>query len=86
VLGTDGSLHVIDPASARLLRSIPVVEPWEEPMEWQEPRPAVTVLEGMAYVTDPSANALHVVDVVTGEVWESTDLPVTPNEVLGVTG
>lgn len=86
VLGTDGALHVIDPESGTLVRSIPVVDAWEEPDEWQSPRPAVTVLDGTAYVTDPAANAVHAVDVVTGEVWLSATLEVTPNEITGVSG
>jgi outer membrane protein assembly factor BamB len=86
VLGTDGSLHVIDPESGTLVRSIPVVDAWEEPDEWQSPRPAVTVLDGTAYVTDPAANAVHAVDVVTGEVWLSATLNVTPNELTTASG
>ncbi|WP_298803405.1 hypothetical protein [uncultured Pseudokineococcus sp.] len=54
VLGTDGDLHVIDPDSAELVRSIPVVEPWTESEDWQEPRPALRVHEGTAYVTEPA--------------------------------
>lgn len=86
VLGTDGSLHVIDPESGTLVRSIPVLDAWEEPDEWQSPRPAVTVLDGTAYVTDPAANAVHAVDVVTGEVWLSATLEVTPNELTTASG
>ncbi|GEL46898.1 hypothetical protein CHO01_20140 [Cellulomonas hominis] len=86
VLGTDGSLHVIDPESGTLVRSIPVVDAWEEPDEWQSPRPAVTVLDGTAYVTDPAADAVHAVDVVTGEVWLSATLEVTPNELTTASG
>lgn len=86
VLGTDGALHVIDPESGTLVRSIPVVDAWEEPDEWQSPRPAVTVLDGTAYVTDPAANAVHAVDVVTGEVWLSATLEVTPNELTTASG
>jgi outer membrane protein assembly factor BamB len=70
VLGTDGSLHVIDPESGTLVRSIPVV----------------AVLDGTAYVTDPAANAVHAVDVVTGEVWLSATLNVTPNELTTASG
>ncbi|WP_247600977.1 zinc metallochaperone AztD, partial [Cellulomonas hominis] len=86
VLGTDGSLHVIDPEAGTLVRSIPVIDAWEEPDEWQSPRPAVTVLDGTAYVTDPAADAVHAVDVVTGEVWLSATLEVTPNELTTASG
>ncbi|WP_216853798.1 zinc metallochaperone AztD [Phytoactinopolyspora halotolerans] len=86
VLGTDGQIHVIDPESAELVESIPVIQEWEEPMEWQEPRPAIHMLDGTAYVTDPMADTIHAVDIPTGEVWNSVELEVTPNEINGVTG
>lgn len=86
VLGTDGALHVIDPATGELVRSAPVVEPWTEPEDWQQPRPTLRVLDGMAYVTDPAQRRLHVVDPVTGEIWKSVELSVTPNELTGVVG
>ncbi|RJK96153.1 zinc metallochaperone AztD [Vallicoccus soli] len=86
VLGTDGALHVIDPASGRVERSVPVVAPWEEPVEWQEPRPALRVLDGTAYVTEPATRQVHAVDVATGEVWKSADVGVVPNELAAVSG
>ena len=36
VLGTDGQVHVIDPESAKVTKSIPVIDEWEEPIEWQD--------------------------------------------------
>ena len=86
MLGTDGALHVIDPATGTLERSAPVVEPWTEPEDWQQPRPTLRVLDGMAYVTDPAQRRLHVVDPATGEIWKSVGLTVTPNELAGVAG
>ncbi|GEL96888.1 zinc metallochaperone AztD [Cellulomonas terrae] len=86
VLGTDGALHVVDPGTGQLVRSTPVVEPWTEPEDWQQPRPTLRVLDGMAYVTDPAQRRLHVVDPATGEIWKSVELTVTPNELTGVTG
>jgi outer membrane protein assembly factor BamB len=86
VLGTDGQVHVIDPESAKVTKSIPVIDEWEEPIEWQEPRPAILALDGSVYVTDPATDSIHAVDVETGEVWESAELDVTPNELSGVTG
>lgn len=86
VLGTDGQLHVVDPGSGTLVRSIPVIDAWEEPVEWQQPRPAVLALDGSVYVTDPATRSVHAVDVETGEVWKSVQLDVVPNEVSGVTG
>ncbi len=86
VLGTDGQVHVIDPESAKLTKSIPVIDEWEEPIEWQDPRPAILALDGSVYVTDPATDSIHAVDVETGEVWKSADLGVTPNELNGVLG
>ncbi|MBI9113627.1 zinc metallochaperone AztD [Sanguibacter suaedae] len=86
VLGTDGQLHVIDEEAGSIERSIPVIDEWEEPEEWQEPRPTVFVLDGSAYVTDPATNSIHAVDIETGEVWISAELTVTPNELNGVSG
>lgn len=86
VLGTDGALHVVDPVSGELVRSIPVIDPWAEPTEWQEPRPALVVLDGSAYVTDPATRSVHAVDVETGEVWLSAELDVTPNEIALASG
>ena len=86
VLGTDGALHVIDPQTGALVRSIPVIDAWEEPEEWQSPRPAVVVLDGSAYVTDPATSSIHAVDVTTGKIWRSSTLTVVANEITGVTG
>ena len=86
VLGTDGALHVVDPESGELESSIPVIDAWEEPAEWQEPRPAVLALDGSVYVTDPVTRSVHAVDVETGEVWKSVQLDVAPNEISGVSG
>lgn len=86
VLTTDGDLQVIDPQSAEITTSIPVLDEWEEPLDWQEPRPAVLTLDGSVYVTDPAHDAIHAVDLVDGEVWASGELGVTPNEITGVLG
>lgn len=86
VLGTDGQIHVIDPATATLTRSIPVIDAWEEPTEWQEARPAIHVLDGTAYVTDPATDRVLAVDVETGEVWNEATLEVTPNEITSAPG
>jgi outer membrane protein assembly factor BamB len=86
VLGTDGALHVLDPEAGTLLRSVPVVDAWEEPEQWQAPRPTLFVQDGSAYVTDPSTDTIHAVDIETGEIWNSARLPETPNELTGVSG
>ena len=86
VLGTDGQLHVIDPEDGELVDSIPVLQEWSEPVDWQEPRPAVFTLDGSVYITDPASSTIYAVDVPTGEVWNEAELDVVPNEVTGVSG
>jgi outer membrane protein assembly factor BamB len=86
VLGTDGQIHVIDPEKKKLDRSIPVIDEWEEPIEWQTPRPAIFMLDGSAYVTDPATRSIHAVDIETGEVWLTKELEVEPNEINGISG
>lgn len=86
VLGTDGQIHVIDPDSKKLVKSVPVIDEWEEPDEWQTPRPAIFMLDGSAYVTDPATRSIHAVDVETGEVWLTAELEVEPNEINGISG
>ena len=86
VLGTDGSLHVIDPESAEITNSFPVIEAWEEPLEWQQPRPTIFVQDHTAYITDPSTNTIHAVDVESGEITGTGELEQTPNELTAVAG
>ncbi len=86
VLGTDGRLHVIDPESAEVTKTIPVLEPWEEPLDWQQPRPALFVRGDDAYVTDPATKRVHRLDLATGEKEATVTLPHVPNELSGVAG
>lgn len=86
VLGTDGALHVVDPVTGAPRATWPVIEPWSAPEEWQTAHPALVVLEGTAYVTDPATQSVHAVDVLTGEVWASAVLPHATNELVVVTG
>ena len=84
VLGTDGAIHVIDPVSGAVTKRIPVVDAWTEPLEWQEPRPALEVRGHRAYVTDPAASAVHVVELDSGEITATAELPEVPNELTTV--
>jgi hypothetical protein len=84
VLGTDGQIHVIDPVAGAVTRTIPVVAPWQEPIEWQQPRPAIFVRGGTAYVSEPAAKTVHAVDIAGGTKSASVTLPATPNELSGV--
>lgn len=86
VLGTDGRLHVIDVAAAKVTASIPVTAKWREPLDWQQPRPALEVVGATAYVTEPATKQVHVVDLDELEVVDGIDLPQVPNELRGVTG
>ncbi|MFD5318315.1 zinc metallochaperone AztD [Streptomyces sp. NPDC127098] len=85
VLGTDGAIHVIDPESAEVTRTIPVLdEEWTEPLEWQAPRPAIFTRGATAYVTEPATRELHAVDLASGEITDSVTLEDVPNELSGV--
>nr|WP_308010417.1 zinc metallochaperone AztD [Blastococcus sp. LR1] len=86
VLGTDGSLHVIDPVAGTVVDSIPVIAPWDLSEDWQDPHPQLVVVGGTAYVTEPASTSVHAVDVTAGRVTASGRLDVTPNELAGVTG
>ncbi|MGW4479385.1 zinc metallochaperone AztD [Rhodococcus triatomae] len=86
ILGTDGSLHVVDPESATIEHSWPVVAEWKEPMDWQEPRPALFVRGHDAYVTEPATRSVYKIDTETGEIDARVTLDGTPNEISGVAG
>ena len=86
VLGTDGAIHVIDPETGDRMDAIDVVGRWREPLDWQQPRPALHVVGATAYVTDPDHDRVHVVDLDRGRVASSLDLPHTPNEIVANAG
>ena len=86
LLGTDGKLHVHDAKTGKEKRAIAVVEAWEEPVDWQQPRPAVHVSGPIAYVTEPESKQLHLVDLKTGKVSGTVDLPEVPNEITSIEG
>ncbi|WP_209020429.1 hypothetical protein [Nocardioides sp. 1609] len=86
VLGTDGALHVIDVGRGRVTDRFPVVAPWREPTDWQQPRPTLEVVGDVAYVSDPAERAVHVVDLATGTVTDRIDVGVVPQELQAVSG
>ncbi|MGW6378777.1 zinc metallochaperone AztD [Rhodococcus sp. NPDC055112] len=86
VLGTDGLLHVIDQYTGAVTSRIPVLGAWAEPEKWQSPRPALFVDGGTAYVSDPATKSIHAVDLETGAVVRSAELPQSPVELTGVGG
>lgn len=84
LIGTDGQLHTIDPATGEVTSSLPVIDPWEGPAEWQAPHPALKVAGDIAYVTDPADSELVAVDLTTGEIVSTVTLPHVPNEIAVV--
>ncbi|PVW03289.1 hypothetical protein DEA06_13925 [Microbacterium sp. Gd 4-13] len=86
ILSADGSIHVLDPATGEIIDAFPVVEPWESPVEWQDAHPAIVVAGDIAYVTEPAENAVHAVDLTTGEIVATGELAVTPNEIAVAAG
>jgi outer membrane protein assembly factor BamB len=86
ILGSDGALHILDPETGSFGDSYPVIGSWEGPAEWQDAHPALVVQDGIAYVTEPATQKIFAVDVETGEILASAELPETPNEIAVVTG
>jgi hypothetical protein len=84
VLGTDGGLRVIDPVTGKVVRTIDVLDPWQEPIDWQQPRPALFVRDDIAYVSDTASKQIHRIDLASGTVTASVTLAQTPNEISGV--
>jgi outer membrane protein assembly factor BamB len=86
IIATDGSIHVLDPATGELVEEFPVIEAWEGPAEWQDPHPAIVVNGDIAYISEPAANTLHAVDLTTGEIVASVELDEAPNEMAVALG
>jgi hypothetical protein len=86
ILGTDGALHVFDPATAQRVARIAVIGGWTEPEEWQSPMPNLHVQDGIAYVSDPAAHRLVAVDLENGATVVETSLDVPTVELTGVEG
>ena len=86
VLGTDGKLRVVDPATGATVKTVDVTAPWTEPDDWQEPRPTVFTREDAVYVTDPATKQIHVIDLQGGTIAKSATLPQEPNELSGAIG
>ncbi|GLY29769.1 zinc metallochaperone AztD [Kineosporia sp. NBRC 101731] len=86
ILSTDGSIHVLDPETGKLVNEFPVVDAWEGPVEWQDAHPAIIANGDIAYVTEPAKKAVHAVDLKTGEKTASVTLDQTPNEIAAALG
>ncbi|MDR6692120.1 hypothetical protein J2X55_003058 [Microbacterium sp. 1154] len=81
ILASDGAIHVFDLETGAFTDAYPVIGAWEGPAEWQDAHPAIKVSGDTAYVTEPAKNAVHAVDLTTGEVVNSVTLDQTPNEI-----
>jgi outer membrane protein assembly factor BamB len=86
VLGSDGAVYELDVATGEFTRLVSVIDAWEGPAEWQDAHPALSVLDGTLYVTDPAAESVHAVDIATGEVVASAELPGAPIEIAVAPG
>ncbi|MET3862653.1 hypothetical protein ABIE38_003599 [Dietzia sp. 2505] len=86
LLGTDGSIHVVDPATGEISENYEVIGSWEGPAEWQDPHPGLVILGDIAYVSEPAKNAVHAVDLTTGEIVATGELPAAPNEMAVALG
>lgn len=86
VLTYDGALKVVDAASGKVTASVPVISPWTEKDDWEQPGPAVKVAGYRAYVTDAAKKELVVVDLRTNAVEKRIALKNTPVEMAVVTG
>lgn len=86
VLTYDGEVTVIDEETGEVTAEYPVIEPWKEKDEWQEPGPILKVAGNTAYVTDAENRRLVAVDLETGEKVLEKELDFAPVEMAVVTG
>ncbi|ATG53442.1 hypothetical protein CFK41_00615 [Brachybacterium ginsengisoli] len=86
VLTYDGELNILDPETGEMLHEVPVTGEWTEPDQWQQAAPMMAVADGTAFVVDPQAKKLTMVDVASGEIYRELDLPVVPHEIQVTTG
>jgi len=86
ILGTDGAVYVFDPETGRQTARHQVIDPWTEPVEWQEPMPSIDVVGGTAYVSDPKARTLTALDIYSGKQTARAALDVAVIETAAVSG
>lgn len=84
LIGSDGKLHVIDPATGAITASYDAIDAWEGPSEWQQPHPAIATHGDTVYVTDAANSTITTLDAATGEVLATGKLPQVPNEMVVV--
>lgn len=86
MLGTDGKLHIYNPDTGEESAAVDIMAAWEEPLDWQQPRPAIFVDGAVAYVSDPAKKMIHIIDLSSAKVTASHPLDHVPNEITGVPG
>ncbi|MDP3952145.1 zinc metallochaperone AztD [Microbacterium sp.] len=84
LIGSDGKVHVIDPATGAITASHDAIDAWEGPSEWQQPHPAIAAFGDVVYVTDAANSTIVALDAATGEILTTAELPETPNEIAAV--
>jgi hypothetical protein len=85
VLTTDGTLHVIDPADGDVEATVEgVLEPFEIPEDWREPRPTIVVAGHTAFVADPATSTVIPVDLEHQEVESTFALDAIPTSITAV--
>lgn len=82
VLGTDGTLRVLDAESGEVTTSVSVLDDWTPAAEWQGAHPSLVEHGGFAYVTDPQSGTVAVVDYAAGTVTSEAEIGVEANEVV----
>ncbi|GAA2170844.1 zinc metallochaperone AztD [Agrococcus versicolor] len=81
LIGTDGALHMLDGETGELARSIPAIDAWEGPAEWQDAHPYLLIDDHTAYVTDPASSRIVAVDLESGEIVAEGELDAAPSEM-----
>ena len=83
VIGTDGKLHVVDLATAKV-RTIKATEAWTKPKEFLDPRPQLALAGDRAWVTDPMTKQILVIDLTTGKKVTSAPVKGQPDQIVVV--
>ena len=84
VVTLDGQLHTLDPMSGEVVGSVAVATPIPADAPRGTPRPGLAVDPGVAYVSDPGAGMLHVVDLDTLAVTLSVAVGGAPSSLAVV--
>lgn len=83
VIGTDGNLHLVNLATAKV-RTIKATDAWKKPKEFLDPRPQLALAGDRAWVTDPMTKQILVIDLETGKRVTSTKVEGQPDQIVVV--